>query len=178
MYKSHTLLNLKCIFAFLFTAFFLTGCSGYSQEEVDSIKNSYESTIADLQLELDSANEQIETLQSRIDELLSTPTVPAGMSDDMYAYGISLLNSIDDYLAGNITLVDCFDYCQKFMPDLLLANKTSLNQVDKDCFENMINCYFTINNLANEDFTEYTQEDYEYVLPQFRDMLANDLGIE
>ena len=173
-----TLKTTKILLTFSLASIFFTGCSSYSQEDVDSIKSSYESTIEDLQSQLDSANDQINSLQAQLDELQATPTIPAGMSEDIYSYGVTVLNHTNDYLDGKISLDECHSKCQYFMTDLILADKSSLNTMDEECYNNFLNCYITITNLIEEDFSEYTKEEYEYALPLFRDKLAESLNMK
>ena len=60
------------IFASLFVCASMAGCSpSYSQEEVDALKSSYESTISDLQSKVDEMQSEVDALQARITELES-----------------------------------------------------------------------------------------------------------
>lgn len=103
-------------------------------------------------------------------------SIPAGMSEEIYAYGITVLNYTNDYLNNTISLEDAYEGCKEFMIDLILANKSSLSPIDKECYDNFFNCYNTIKNLDNENFTKYSKEDFEYVLPLFRDKLSDCLS--
>lgn len=171
-----------CMLVLLFCiSLSLTGCSGgYSQEEMDEVSESYESTISDLQSELSSAQQEIISLQEQLNNLASTPStsVPAGMSDEIYAYGITLLTNVDDYIIGSISLEECYNNTSDFMGDLILADKTSLSLIDQDCYKYMEALYLTISNLYRENYSKYSQEEFETILlPGCYEALFEALGL-
>ena len=150
----------------------LSACSsGYTQEDMDSMKESYESQIAELQ-------NTISELETKIEKLESTPSIPAGMSDAIYSYGVAMLSATDSYLSGTTTASECHENTKSFMSDLILSNKTSLSLVDSECYDNMVLCYTTLTKLSEEDYSKYTLDELQFALSEARKLLANSLGMQ
>lgn len=112
-----TFILLQAVFLCAFT---LSGCSGYSQEEVDSISESYEDELLDLQSQLDKANAaldeatvQITSLQEQLTNLLDTAIA---QSENKAEENANNKYNIGDTWENESVLVsydDCGEYVSK-----------------------------------------------------------------
>lgn len=144
-----------------------------SQKEISTAENTNDNFS---ELEKEENSIEVDSSSDLESQNYSFDSIPAGMNDEIYAYGITVLNYTNDYLNNNISLEDAYEGCKDFMIDLILADKSSLSSIDKECYDNFFNCYNTLRNLHDENFDKYSREDFEYVLPLFRDILADCLS--
>lgn len=168
------------------TSFFLCGCAKYTQEDMDvlelensQLQNSYDS-LHDMYTELKAQNEdlvaQIDALQSELDSRAASVSADC-IDNDLLAYYVSILSTINDYLNANLSASEAYDQISAPFADLFLMDKSNMNPVEKDYYDKLITLYAALKYIVDEDFSVYDLDSLNLAISSIYSELSGGLGI-